>query len=39
MKFLLGERFFYNFICATWIIPYPRINQDNLIKEKKSKIN
>ena len=29
MKFLLGQRFFNNIFYATWIIPYPRKNQEN----------
>ena len=35
MKFLLGQRFFNNIFCATWIIPYPR----KLNKRKKIKLN
>ena len=27
MKFLLGQRFFNNFFCETWIIPYDRIQE------------
>ena len=34
MKFLLGQRLFNNIFCETWIIPYPRNNQEN---EKKIK--
>ena len=34
MKFLLGQLVFNNIFCATWIIPYPRNNQ-----EKKKKMN
>ena len=29
MKFLLGQRLFNNIFCATWIIQYPRNNQEN----------
>ena len=35
MKFLLGQRLFNNIFCATWIIPYPRNNQENWIKENQ----
>ena len=35
MKFLLGQRLFNNIFCATWIIPYPRNNQESLKKEEK----
>ena len=38
MKFLLGLRLFNNIFCATWIIPYPRNNQENQIKEEKNSI-
>ena len=34
MKFSLGQRLFNNIFYATWIIPYPRNNQENKIKEK-----
>ena len=34
MKFLLDQRLFNNIFCTTWIIPYPRNNQENEIKEK-----
>ena len=39
MKFLLGQRLFNNIFCATWIILYPRNNQENLTKEEKKSIN
>ena len=44
MNFLLGQRLFNNIFCATWIIPYPRNNQEisikeNWIKEKKNELN
>ena len=32
MKFLLGERLF-NIFSATWVIPYPRNDQENYINE------
>ena len=34
MKFLLGYRLFNNIFCETLIIPYPRNNQEYLIKKK-----
>ena len=39
MKFLIGQRLFNNIFCATWIILYPRNNQENEIKKKKIKKN
>ena len=29
MKFLLGQRLFNKILYATWIIPYPKNNQEN----------
>ena len=42
MKFLLGQHLFNNIFCTTWIFPYPRNNQENIIKDnwiKQNKIN